>query len=219
MSVPTPTQSAPSSAAEIPAPLINPNLTAILRAEYETLLKDLEKARLLAAELQRQLQGKSEEVTELKALFEKAQVDLGHLQKSIMELRHERHRLANEAMRAVAFERRLAEVTAERDRLSSELDLTRQTIALNTEESRRTLQDRDAQLAILVGKVEALQARLGPPCSVVGADEEQPGDPVVNATLAEVWHALEKLQHVLDPKPEPKPDGIPLEDAPASTTG
>src|SRR5580658_401446 len=103
-----------------PRKLVNPNLTGSLVSDYAALQNDLVQAQELAADFQRQLAGKSNEHAQLKQIFEKTQADLAHLQDGIVELRAERHRLANEAMRATAFQAKLAKITAERDRLRME---------------------------------------------------------------------------------------------------
>src|SRR5688500_7910196 len=82
---------------------MNPNLSANLHADYEALQNDMQQAKDLAADFQQQLAGKSNEFAQLKQLFEKTAADLAHLQAGIVELRAERHRLANESMRATAF--------------------------------------------------------------------------------------------------------------------
>src|SRR4051812_1147730 len=123
----TPDPSAPEKGAPVPGnppvlaaapkPAVNPNLSANLSADYEALQNDMQQAKELAADFQRQLAGKSNEFAQLKQLFDKATTDLNHLQEGIVELRAERHRLANESMRATAFQLKLAQVTGERDRL------------------------------------------------------------------------------------------------------
>lgn len=123
---PPPTPAAHSQAT---SPLTNPNLSAALRLEYDALLKDMCRARELCVEYQRQLTGKSHEADEFKELFARTQGDLFQLQDSITELREERHRLANEAMRATALSRKLVEVTHERDRLLAELAFSKQSAA------------------------------------------------------------------------------------------
>ncbi len=116
----------PAAHAQPFSPLTNPNLSATLRLEYDALVSDMRRAEELCAEFQRQLAGKANEVNEFKDLFAKTQSDLFQLQDSIIELREERHRLANEAMRAAALARKLAQVTAERDGLIAELELAKQ---------------------------------------------------------------------------------------------
>ena len=188
------------------APLTNPNLSSNLRSEYEALLNDVEQANELAAALQRQLSGKSNEVAEFKQLFEKTQKDLGHLQTSITELRQERHRLANEAMRAVAFERKLADMTAERDRLKTELDIMRQGLTSSAEDSERRLRERDLQITRLSLEMDTLHEKLrGGTAGALRAAGKPVGDPAVRKTLSELWQTLERLQTMLDPNPESKP--------------
>ena len=109
--------------------LTNPNLSATLRLEYDALVNDMRRAHDLCADFQRQLAGKSNEVDALKEIFAKTQGDLFQLQDSINELREERHRLANEAMRVTALSRKLAEVTAERDGLLAEVERSKSVTA------------------------------------------------------------------------------------------
>ena len=97
--------------------------------EVEALLNDMEQARGLAADYQRALAGKSNEFAELKQVFEKTQRDLAHLQGSVTELREERHRLANEAMRAAALELRVERITNDRDQLRAELEALKKRIS------------------------------------------------------------------------------------------
>src|SRR4051812_31662973 len=84
----------PADVAPKPA-AVNPVLSATLSADYEALQNDMEQAKDLAADFQRQLAGKSNEFAQLKQLFEKTSADLAHLQEGIVELRAERHRFAN----------------------------------------------------------------------------------------------------------------------------
>ncbi len=128
---------------------VNPGLTATLRAECEALRNDVEQATGLAADFQRQLSGKSNEFAELKRVFEKTAADLLQLRSSIDTLREERHRLANDAMRGVAFEQRLKVALAERDQAQA---------ALKAASVDR--QSRDAVVERLTSQVQALQAEL-----------------------------------------------------------
>ena len=122
---PQPLPPTPAAHAQAASPLTNPNLSAALRLEYDALLNDMRRVQELCADFQRQLAGKANEADEFKELFAKTQGDLFQLQDSITELREERHRLANEAMRAAALSRKLLEVTAERDRLLAEIALSK----------------------------------------------------------------------------------------------
>src|SRR4051812_17316931 len=109
---PAPASVAPTAAVTVPE-MVNPKLSANLRADYDALRNDVQQANELAADFQKKLAGKSNEFAILKQVFEKACEDLGRLQAGISELREERHRLANEAMRATALQMKLTKVTDE----------------------------------------------------------------------------------------------------------
>lgn len=115
------TPTVPANESQDARPLTNPNLSASLRNEFGALVEDVHRVHELCAEFERQLAGKSTELDEVKELFAKTQKDLVQLQNSVGELRVERHRLANEAMRAVALARKVSEITAERDTLLAEV--------------------------------------------------------------------------------------------------
>ena len=89
---------------------------------YETVQEDLRRAREAAANMEKQLVGKSRDMLHLKFLFDQTKAHLAQMQESITQLRNERHQFTNEAMRAQGLEAMLARVTAERDRVKSELD-------------------------------------------------------------------------------------------------
>lgn len=138
-------------APEVPAPrLVNPTLSGTLAADHAALQNDLLQAQELAMDFQRQLAGKSNEYAQLKQILEKTQTDLSHLQEGIVELRAERHRLANEAMRATAFELKLGKVTAERDRVRNEIEVMREAMARKIDELTIQLRERDRKVAELV---------------------------------------------------------------------
>jgi len=143
-----------------PAPLVNPNLSANLAADYEALQNDMEQAKELAADFQRQLAGKSNEFAQLKQLFEKATADLTQLQAGIVELRAERHRLANESMRATAFQLKLAQVTGERDRLRVELEHVRKALEQSAGGVAAAVKERDNQIAALVVELVTVKEAL-----------------------------------------------------------
>jgi chromosome segregation ATPase len=159
--------------------LLNPNLTGSLVADYDALQNDLRQAQDLAADFQRQLAGKSNEHAQLKQILEKTQADLVHLQDGIVELRAERHRLANEAMRAAAYQAKLGTVTGERDRLRVELEVVRVALKRSAQEMESQVIDRDRRIAELAVEVvvlkqeleearEALRAILSAPPPVTG---------------------------------------------------
>ncbi len=116
-------------------PLQNPKLTRDLIADQEALHNDLKLARELALDYQKELSDKANDHAALKIVLEKTFLDLEQLQAGIVELREERHRLANQAMRAAAFELQLKLVSNERDRLRAEADELRAALA----ESKATL--------------------------------------------------------------------------------
>jgi regulator of replication initiation timing len=111
---------------------LDPNLTPTLRAEWEALRNDLEQAREMTADFQAQLSGKSTEYALLKQVFEKTAANLNQLQRAIITLREERHALANEAMRAVALEQKLADSMKERTALRAENEKLRQELGART---------------------------------------------------------------------------------------
>ena len=202
---------ATTESAQSPAPLTNPSLSATLRAEYEALQNDVEQAHELAAEFQRQLAGKSNEVAEFKQLFAKTQKDLVRLQASITELREERHRLANEAMRATAFERKLTEMTAERNRLLADLDLSKQAASRGDDEAGRRLLERDAHIARLSMELTELREAAPAPLAPAAIHSSGGNTASVKVVLSDMWRTLEQLQKILDPHGAPaKPKAPPV---------
>ena len=112
----------PQAGGAVPVPPVQINLSAALRENHDALQEDLRQANELTADLGAQLAGKSKETLHLKFLFDQTKAHLGHLQDAIVAMRMERHKLANEAMRAKGLGIMLARVTAERDRLKNEVD-------------------------------------------------------------------------------------------------
>ena len=167
--------------AEEPSPrkLVNPNLTGTLVSDYAALQNDLLQAQELAADFQRQLAGKSNDHAQLKQILEKTKSDLTHLQEGIVELRAERHRLANEAMRATAFQTKLAMVTGERDRLRVDLEVVRVALTRSANETAATLRERDRRIAELAVEVVMLRQQLEEAQSMVAVPSQQ-GVPVAN---------------------------------------
>jgi chromosome segregation ATPase len=157
----SPAETASPLGSASPSRLVNPNLSGSLAADYEALQNDMVQAQELAADFQRQLAGKSNELAQLKQILEKTQADLAHLQEGIVELRAERHRLANEALRATAYQAKLARVTAERDHLRIDLEVVRQALARKADEMTMELQERDRRIAELAVEMVGLRAALG----------------------------------------------------------
>jgi hypothetical protein len=137
--------------------LVNPTLSGTLASDHAALENDLVQAQELAADFQRQLAGKSNDYAQLKQILEKTQADLAHFQEGIVELRAERHRLANEAMRATAFELKLTKMTTDRDRLRGEMEVVRTALERKIEEQTGQLRDRDRRVAELV--IETVRLR------------------------------------------------------------
>ncbi len=112
-----------------------PQLSAAIRADYMALQNDLEQARELAADFQRQLSGQTNERALLKQLLAKTQKDLAKLETSIADLREERHRLANHAFEAIALREKLNRSEQENLRLRTELEQLRTRNASKIEEA------------------------------------------------------------------------------------
>ena len=181
--------------------LTNPNLSSTLSADYEALRNDLEQANELAADFQRQLAGKSNEFAHMKQVFEKTQTDLAQFQTSIVELRQERHRLANEAMRAVAFEMRLKDMTAERDRLLAELESARENLG-HAKQTEHRAKAPDALIARLTAKVESLKDQLAAARRAGGAVPAPVGeDPELKSIVESMSDSMERLRELIDLKP------------------
>ena len=179
----------PSLPADAPSParLVNPNLTGSLAADHVALQNDLIQAQELAADFQRQLAGKSNEYAQLKQILEKTERDLAHFNEGIVELRAERHRLANEAMRAVAFQTKLAKVTSERDRLRIDLEVVRHALAQKGEELMTKLHDRDRHIAELVVEMVGLRQALEEARNGAHpAPAAQPASPPISQSTAAV---------------------------------
>jgi chromosome segregation ATPase len=100
-------------------------LTAALESELESLQEDLRQA---ALDYERQLTEKTEESHRFQSLLQKTRTDLADLEESIVELRRERHFLANEVMRGAQLEIHLTRLTEENDTLKKELERTREAL-------------------------------------------------------------------------------------------
>jgi len=138
-------------------------LGASLCADYEALKNDLDQAKELAGDFQRQLAGKSNEVAHFKVLLERAQVDFKRLEGHIEELRRERHRLANEVMRATALEMKLNQKNQEIDRLREQVDTLRDAGGKRVEELLLVSEDQQREIQRLRSIVEVLRKKEGIP--------------------------------------------------------
>lgn len=150
----------PGDRSVAPALPVNPRLSANLNADYHALQNDMEQAQELAADFQRQLAGKSNEFAQLKQLFEKTQTDLASLQSGIVELRAERHHLANEAMRSAAFQAKLKKVSEERDRLRIDVEIVRKALAQSADQVAAVRRERNAEFAAIVIELVTLREAL-----------------------------------------------------------
>ena len=170
--------------------LANPRLTANLRGDYAALQNDFEQARMLAADFKGQLAGKTNEMAHLKQIFEKTALDMAHLQEGITALREERHRLANEAMRAVALEHRLKRAEAETARLLAE-----------AEKAVRREHERESQIAHLRAEVERLSQQLAAArVSETVAPAPRIENAEAQALLAAAFDSLERLREFVNAK-------------------
>ena len=174
-----------------PGPAAGPStLGASLRADYEALRNDVQQAQELAADFQGQLAGKSNELAGLKLLLEKTHRDLAHMQTGIAQLRDERHRLANELMKAAAFEQRLVRTSAERDRLCLEMEALRRATEAQADAWKTESRDKDWQLSRIAERLEIAEKEL---TAFRNIEVSAPA-----ATPAEVTKALTLLDRKLD---------------------
>lgn len=171
---------APAAALKAP---VHPNLGAALRDDYDALQEDLRQANEVAASMEVQLAGKSKEVMHMKFLFEQTKAHLGHMQDSIVAMRMERHKIANEAMRAMGLDLMLARVTAERDRLKNELEGVLEGLAADNAEKPLRFDKRDHQIAELTFELINLKQELAdlrksnPPPAPVAPEPPPPSSP------------------------------------------
>ena len=128
---------------------VNPSLGAAVTKDYEAVQADLHHAKELTASLGSQLAGKSKEVLHLRFLFDQTKTHLTHMQDGILAMRKERHKLANDSMRAMGLELMLKRVTAERDRLKTELEGVLDGIAAERAAQPLRFDKRDHQIAEL----------------------------------------------------------------------
>ncbi|HYR57508.1 MAG TPA: hypothetical protein VEO95_02715 [Chthoniobacteraceae bacterium] len=192
-------ETAPAGETPVKGELVNPQITATLRADYKALKNDVQQANELAAHFQRELAGRSNEFAQLKQLFDKTTADLAHLQTAITALREERHRLANEAMRAAALQLKLTNTTAERDRLRIELEMMREALATAVNEKAEKaeaarerdarMHERDAQFAELTIQVVTLKEALAQ--TQRSAAQTPPARRVKTASAERLLHAEE----------------------------
>lgn len=164
-------------------------LGANLCADYEALKNDLDQAKDLASDFQRQLAGKSNEVAHFKVLLERAQADFIRLEGHIEELRRERHRLANEVMRATALEMKINQKNQEIDRLREQVDTLREAGGKRVEELLLVSEDQQREIQRLRSIVEVLRKREGIP-PILAATER----PEMREEIADLQATVKRLQ-------------------------
>lgn len=174
----------PSTGRKADATVAPRSLGAALRADYESVQTDLRRANELVAGLQGKLVGKSKEVTHLKFLVEQTRSNLAHLQDGIVTMRRERHTLANQAMRAVALESQVHQLTIERDRLRLELDGVLQALTDQASEKSLRFDKRDTRIAELTVQVVTLKNELAD-ARRVSANPSPVREPVPAANTSE----------------------------------
>jgi hypothetical protein len=92
-------------------------------------------------------------------------------------------------MRAMAQERKLAEVTAERDRLRAEGNAMRDGLMASAEESSKRRRETDAQVARMALELDSLRQRGLAAAPTPAAS----GDSDIRAALAQISATLERL--------------------------
>ncbi|MEO7933838.1 MAG: hypothetical protein ABIT76_11835 [Chthoniobacterales bacterium] len=186
--------SASSPAPEEPASSgVNIHLSASLRADFEALQNDFEQANAMSQDLQCQLAGKSNEFALLKHVFEKTQKSLTQLQKDIEELREERHRLANEAMRATALDLLLQKAAADRDALQQELE--------------KMKSEHAGEIAKLASELTAAQEQ--PPSPLVSVRGARISHPQAAHILSSIEKSVDQLRGLIAPSDTTAPASQP----------
>jgi len=165
-----------------------------LRADYEALRNDLDQAKELAGDFQRQLAGKSNEVAHFKSLLERTQRDLNRLDEHVQELRRERHRLANDSMKAQALELELKRTREEVSRLRTEVDVLRQAGTGRMVELQIVNQEQQREIARLRAALEVLRQR-------ESAAAAPPPETHVHRELADLRAMVQQLQGLVQPRP------------------
>ena len=144
-----PPEAGPQPSAAATAAPVYPSLGAALSEDYDALQTDLRQANELAAKLESQLAGKSKEVMHMRFLFDQTKTHLAHMQDGIHAMRKERHKLANEATRAMGLDIMLKRVASERDRYKAELEGVLEGLAAEKAPQPLRFDKRDRQIAEL----------------------------------------------------------------------
>lgn len=193
---PLPTPADPSPTTALPDLDLDPasiaNLTASLRADYVALQNDLEQAQEMAADFQRQLAGKSNEVAHFKALLEKTSADLLRLEGHTTELRQERHRLANEVMVAAELKFTVEDLRNERELLRRESEALRGALTSSATEFQDKLKSQEMEILRLRAALDA--ARNGQAGVNVPGGQAAAG---VRDRISELSATVERLESMM----------------------
>ncbi len=170
-------------------------------ANYETLRTDLQKANQLAAEFQREMEGKSHETTAAKRELQKTQNELVIMQSAIAEMRRKNDRLIQQGTPA---ERKFLEVVGERDRLRVELEALRQGLAASAEEGVRQRRESEGQIGRLNVAIDALKHQLAAALRAPGAPRpvSQGHETEMLSALGKISDTLEQLKSPVSKRPE-----------------
>lgn len=163
---------------------INLRLGASLLADYEALGNDLEQATEMAADYQRQLAGKSNELAHLAQVFERTQIHLKTLEAGIEELRTERHRLASEVVRTIALERKLVIATEDNRQLRSTLSALQRHQRATAEQQALKDQRCDERIAELSLEAQTLAKLLEAARLAAAEAKAEPNAPEPKARVA-----------------------------------
>lgn len=196
MTAPTHTPSDPSEISSTPEPASIANLTASLRADYLALQNDLEQAQEMAADFQRQLAGKSNEVAHFKSLLERTRADLARMEGHTAELRQERHRLANEVMITTDRQHTADELRAERDQFRREAETLRTALTSSGAEYQEQIKLQEMEITRLRAALEAARGapvNPNPPQGQVAAG--------VRDRISELSATVERLESMMRERP------------------
>lgn len=199
---PMPETAPEAPAPPFPAPVLSPQLGPKLAADYEALRNDLEQAQEIAAEFQREIAGKSNEIAGMRQLLEKTQLHLEKMEANVSQLRRERHDLANRVMASAATELKLERSVAECERLRREAEALQGAVqaAAQTaaEESQAEIRRLEIENARLLTQIEALTLRGAAPANLPAdlSDAASQG-----ALLARILTTVEEVRDAVNQIP------------------
>jgi hypothetical protein len=192
--------------------VVSPQLGPKLAADYEALRNDLEQAQEIAAEFQREIAGKSNEIAEMRHLLEKTQIHLEKMEASVVQLRKERHDLANRVMAGAATELKFERALADNERLRREAEALQGAVqaAAETaaEENGAEVRRLEIENSRLLTQIEALTLR-GAPAAELPADLSDAASQ--GALLARILTTVEEVREAVSRIPRTSaPDFIDI---------